>query len=254
MSARTWRIGGVVAAVLVLVAAWFLAVSPTLQKAEALEVEAASQRAASDQLRSRISLLKKQSEELPAQEAKLAAIQQRMPSTPALPTLIRNLTTVAEAANVTVASVTPGRPAPIQQPTPPAPPPPAEGEDGGTEDPSAEEASTEGGTDGTAASESANAPSDFSGPQAQVMSLNITACGTFAQLRNYLRELEQMQRVVSVSELSVSKGSCAEGSAEDDLTASVRAYVFTMPTAEPVGTPAAGSGADATATEGGDDE
>ena len=85
MSARMWRIGGVAAAVLLVVAAWFALVSPTLQKAEALQLEAASQQAASDQLRSRISLLKKQSEELPAQEAKLAGIQQRMPGTPALP-------------------------------------------------------------------------------------------------------------------------------------------------------------------------
>ena len=85
-------------------------------------------------------------------------------------------------------------------------------------------------------------------------SLNITACGTFAQLRNYLRELEQMQRVVSVSGLSIAKGSCAEGSAEDDLTANVTAHVFTMPAAEQVAAPAGGSSADATATEGGDDE
>ena len=65
---------------------------------------------------SRISLLKKQSEELPAQEAILAEIQQRMPPTVALPTLIRNLTTVAGNANVVVASVTPGRPTPVAQP------------------------------------------------------------------------------------------------------------------------------------------
>ena len=234
MSARTWRIGGVVAAILVLVAAWFLAVSPTLQKAEALEVETAAQKAASDQLRSRISLLKKQSEELPAQEAKLASIQQRIPSTPALPTLIRNLTTVAEAANVTVASVTPGRPAPIQQPTPPAPPPPAEGDEGASEEAAAEGgASEEGGAADTDATSGADASTTaFIGPQAQVMSLNITACGTFAQLRNYLRELEQMKRVVSVSGLSMAKGSCAEGSAADDLATTWSAWM-SSPLARP---------------------
>lgn len=256
MSARTWRIGGVVAAILVLVAAWFLAVSPTLQKAEALEVETAGQQAASDQLRSRISLLKKQSEELPAQEAKLASIQQRMPSTPALPTLIRNLTTVAEAANVTVASVTPGRPAPIQQPTPPAPPPPAEGEEGEAEE-GAEgaDAEAEGATSDADGPGAADATSTaFVGPQAQVMSLNITACGTFAQLRNYLRELEQMQRVVSVSGLSMAKGSCAEGSAEDDLTANVTAHVFTMPAPEPISSASDPAATDATATKGEGDE
>ena len=111
-----WRVGGILAAVLVLVAAWFAVISPTLESAAALEVETASQQAASQQLESRISLLKKQSEELPAQEAILAEIQQRMPPTVALPTLIRNLTTVADNANVTVASVTPGQPVPVEQP------------------------------------------------------------------------------------------------------------------------------------------
>jgi Tfp pilus assembly protein PilO len=240
VSTRTWRIGGIAAAVLILVLAWFLAVSPTLEKASALEVETASQQAASEQLRSRISLLKKQSEELPAQEAKLAAIQQRMPATAALPTLIRNLTTVAEAANVTVASVTPGRPAAVAQPAPPPPPPPVEGEDAADE---AEEG------DDSAAPDAAAAPAVPAGPQVQSMSLNITACGTFAQLRNYLRELEQMKRVVSVSGLSISKGSCGEGSAEDDLTASVTAHVFTLPAPVPTDAPA-----DTAATEGDEDE
>ncbi len=116
LSPRMWRVGGIAAAVLLLVGAWFALISPTMQKAAALDVETASQQAASEQLRSRISLLKKQSEELPAQEAILAEIQQRMPPTVALPTLIRNLTTVAKNANVIVASVTPGRPTPIAAP------------------------------------------------------------------------------------------------------------------------------------------
>ena len=110
LSPRMWRVGGIAAAVLLLVGAWFALISPTMQKAAALDVETASQQAASEQLRSRISLLKKQSEELPAQEAILAEIQQRMPPTVALPTLIRNLTTVAKNANVIVASVTPAGP------------------------------------------------------------------------------------------------------------------------------------------------
>jgi type IV pilus assembly protein PilO len=241
-----WRIGGVVVAVLVLIVSWFLVVGPTLDKAEALEVETAGQQAASEQLRSRISLLKKQSEELPAQEAKLASIQQRMPTTPALPTLIRNLTTVAEDANVTVASVTPGRPSPVAQPTPPAPPPQPEGEGSEAGDDEAAVAATADAAVGDAAA--GGTPAVPAGPEAQAMSLNITACGTFAQLRNYLRELEQMKRVVAVSGLQMSKGSCAEGSAEDDLTANVTAHVFTLPAPVPADSPAGA------ATKGDDDE
>jgi hypothetical protein len=218
-----WRLGGVAAAVLLLVGAWFALISPTLQKAAALDVEAASQQAASDQLRSRISLLKKQSEELPAQEAILAEIQQRMPPTVALPTLIRNLTTVAQNANVVVASVTPGRPTPIAAPAPVAPP-----TDVDAESDSADEAA-ESGTD-------AAAPVEPAAPQVQAVSLNISACGTFAQLRNYLREIETMKRVAAVSNVSISRGSCGEGSPEDALTAAITAHVFTLPNANPVST------------------
>jgi Tfp pilus assembly protein PilO len=257
VSARTWRIGGVLAAVLLLVVAWFALVSPTRQAAAALQEETLSQQEASDQLRSRISLLKKQSEELPAQEAKLASIQQRMPSDAALPTLIRNLTTVAQAANVTVASVTPGRPTPIAEPTPPpAPATPdaaaegedAEGEEGeGAPDPAQDAASSDasGGTGGPAGA-------GFGGPTVQAVSLNITACGTFAQLRSYLRELEQMPRVVSVHGLQISRGACGEGSSESDLTATVQASVFTMqmPQADAGTTTSAAGQPAATAGEG----
>lgn len=209
MSPKIWRLVGVAAALVLVVASWFALVSPTLQDASALQEEAQSQEAASNQLRSRISLLKKQSEELPAQEAILAGIQQRMPSETALPTLIRNLTAVAEAGNVTVSVVSPGRPTAMEVAAP-AP------------------------TKGKAAPVSAESG-------AQSMSLNITACGTFAQLRSYLRELEQMRRVLAVSGLSIAKGSCGEGSAPDDLTATIRAAVFTLPSAVVADSPVKGS-------------
>jgi type IV pilus assembly protein PilO len=260
VTATRWRIAGIVAALLILLVSWFAVVSPTLQSAAALDVETASQQAASDQLRSRISLLKKQSEELPAQEAKLASIQQRMPATPALPTLIRNLTTVAENANVTVASVTPGRPAPVEQPAPPAPPPSTEDDDAeGAEEDAEDVAAADSASSGATAG---SAPTAQDAMQVQSMSLNITACGTFAQLRSYLRELERMKRVVAVSGLTISKGSCVQSSKEEsesDLTANVTAHVFTLPNPTPddaaaaAGT-AAGSATPDTATKGDDDE
>ena len=232
LSPRMWRVGGVAAAVLLLVAAWFAVISPTLQSAAALDVETASQQAASQQLESRISLLKKQSEELPAQEAILAEIQQRMPPTVALPTLIRNLTTVAGNANVVVASVSPGQPVPLEKPAVAvAPPVDADSEEGESEDGESEE------SDDMSSSSSA-APAEPTGPQVETVSLNITACGTFAQLRNYLREIETMKRVATVSSVSISRGSCGEGASEDAVTASITAHVFTLPNANPVSTQA----------------
>lgn len=75
------------------------------------------------------------------------------------------------------------------------------------------------------------------------MSVNISACGSFAQLRNYLRELESMKRVMMVSTVSIGRGSCGEGSAENDLTATIGAYVFTLPNMTPVTTSITAQGA-----------
>lgn len=237
MSPRTWRLGGAGAAVLVLVVAWFLAISPTLQSAAALDEETAAQEAAAQQLRSRISLLKKQSEELPAQEAILADIQQRLPQTAALPTLIRNLTTVAKAADVTVASVTPGRPVPVEDPQAAAKPtsPSPTDDDSGSASSSAS----------SPASAGSGLPAASSGSTVESMTVGIVACGSFAQLRNYLRELESMTRVMTVSGVSIARGSCADGSAEDDLTATISAHVFTLPSSTPAAT---------ASTKGDDDE
>ena len=248
LSPRMWRVLGIGAALLVLVAGWFVLISPTLESAEALEVETVSQQEASDQLRARISLLEKQSEELPAQEAILAEIHQQLPPTVALPTLIRNLTTVAENANMVVASVTPGRPAPVEQ-TPTTPSAPADADSGASSEAESGDSSS---SDDGAASSSGSSAAVPSGPQVEAASLNIVACGTFTQVRSYLRELESMKRVVLVNSVGIARGSCAEGTAEDDLTATIGGYVFTLPTANPSSAEVTSRTTDA--TKGEDDE
>lgn len=213
MSVRMWRIATAVGVVAILVASWMLLVGPQRAKAAELEVETASQQAASQQLESRISLLKKQSEELPAQEAKLAAIQQRIPATSSIPTLIRTLSGLASGANVSVTALDPARPAPIVIAVP---------EPVATEAP-ADEATDEGDADSAAAP----APAPVQ-PTVQSVGLSIAVCGDFAQIRNYLGELESMRRVVAVSGLSISHGTCGESEAEG-LQAQISASAFTMP-------------------------
>lgn len=228
MSVRMWRIATVVGVVAILVASWMLLAGPQRAKAAELEVETASQQAASQELESRISLLKKQSEELPAQEAKLAAIQQRIPATNSIPTLIRTLSGLASGANVSVTALDPARPAPIVIAVP---------------EPVVAEAPTDEGTDedGTD-SAAAPAPAPES-PTVQSVALSIAVCGDFAQIRTYLGELESMRRVVAVSGLSISKGTCGESEAEG-LQAQITASAFTMPpvdTASPSGDADGGS-------------
>jgi Tfp pilus assembly protein PilO len=216
MSVRMWRIATAVGVVAILVASWMLLTGPQRAKAAGLEVETASQQAASKQLESRISLLKKQSEELPAQEAKLAAIQQRIPATTSIPTLIRTLSSLASGANVSVTALDPARPAPIVIALP---------EPVAAEAPTDEDTGEDTGDTADAAPEPVAEPVQ---PTVQAVGLSISVCGDFAQIRNYLGELESMRRVVAVSGLSISKGTCGDSEAEG-LEAQISASAFTMP-------------------------
>ncbi len=215
MSVRMWQIIAVVGSVLILLLSWLLLISPQREEAAALDLETASQQSATEALRSRASLLKKQSEELPAQEAALAAIGQQIPATTAIPTLIRTLSGLASGASVRVASLDPARPAPItvELPEPPVATAPAP-EDGAAE--------------GDQDSEAVAPPPAPAEPSVQMVPLTIEVCGDFAQIRTYLGELESMRRVVSVSGLSIARGTCGESEAEG-LTARISANAFTMP-------------------------
>ncbi len=217
MSVRMWRVATAVGVVAILVGAWVLLIGPQRAKAAELEVEAASQEAASEQLVSKISLLKKQSQELPAQEAKLAAIQQRIPSTTSIPTLIRNLSGLASGASVTVTALDPARPAPVVVAVPEPVAPAADDPDAPVD------------TDATADDEAEAAPAPPQ-PTVEAVGLSISVCGDFAQIRNYLGELEGMRRVVAVSGLSISKTTC-DGSEVEGLQANISASAFTMPDA-----------------------
>ncbi|MCU0301618.1 MAG: type II secretion system protein M [Candidatus Nanopelagicales bacterium] len=216
MKPRHWRIIGVAGAALLLVVGWFVVIAPGRSATADLHVQAAAQAQQAQELRSRISLLKKQSEEVPAQQAVLAGVQARMPATASVPSLIRSLSAAAEDASVTMSGLTPEQPVTIQvaQEAPTAPSDdPVEGE---VEDPADAEAAA-GGQD------------DPAQAKVQRLPLTITVCGTFAQLRTYLSELEGLKRVMSVSRLAISRGSCTSGGPDSDLTATVGASVFILP-------------------------
>lgn len=210
MSARMWQVAGAAGAAAVLVLSWLLLIGPQREEAAAVELETASQRAATSQLRARVSLLKKQSEELPAQEAKLASIQQRIPERTEIPTLIRTLSGLASGASVSITALDPARPAPIvvEQATPVATEAPTEGEG----------AETDAGDGPPAQPETA---------QVQAVRVSINVCGDFSDVRTYMRELESMRRVVSVTNLNVVRGTC-EGSDTESLNAQITASAFTM--------------------------
>jgi Tfp pilus assembly protein PilO len=110
---RTWSLGAAGVAILVLLAGWFLLISPAKAKVSDLHAQTATQQQANQTLLTQIAQLKAQNKDLPKQEAKLAQIRQHLPPTPALPTYIRTLTLMAHKAGVTLVAITPTVPVPV---------------------------------------------------------------------------------------------------------------------------------------------
>jgi Tfp pilus assembly protein PilO len=109
---RAWTFGAAVVAVLIIIAAWFLAISPQRSEAADLRDQAAAQQQANEQMRLKTKQLQAQFASLPERQAQLAEIRQQMPDNPSLPALIRDLSSNAKAADVTLVSVSPGDPVP----------------------------------------------------------------------------------------------------------------------------------------------
>lgn len=107
---RAWSAGVAVACLLLVLAAWFLAVSPKRAEAADLRDQAVAQQAANEQTRLRTEQLAAQYVELPAREAELKVVARQMPAATQLASIVRTVTTMAASAGVSVRSVTPTAP------------------------------------------------------------------------------------------------------------------------------------------------
>ena len=117
---RKWVSGTAVLVLIVLVAGWFLLVSPKKSDAAALQASALTQQGTNDGLRAKVAELKAKDAAKPQQEAKLATFRQQVPETPAEPTLVRKLSALAKQANVEFESLNVVNPAGLNVPNAPA--------------------------------------------------------------------------------------------------------------------------------------
>src|SRR3954451_14633785 len=108
---RQWTLLTVVGIVAVLGAGWFLAVSPQRHHAAELRSKATAQESANVGLQNRVAQLEAQKKGLPAQQRRLNQIAAKVPDNPALPALIRQLSTAANGAGVDLVSLSPAQPA-----------------------------------------------------------------------------------------------------------------------------------------------
>lgn len=191
---RSWVAGASAVALLMVVASWFLLISPQRSEAATLREEVTQQQQQNEQIKLRTQQLRAQFASLPARQAQLAEIKQQMPDNPALPSLIRDLSTYADDAGVVLVSVAPANPAPF--------------------------------TVAGAATTTAAAPA---APLQQIQT-TVMATGSYAELTLYLQKLQsKMRRAVLVENITLAKAS-GEGVPAGDLQMTLATKVFVLDT------------------------
>lgn len=198
---KKWTFGAVAAVVLVLVASWFLLVSPQLSEAKTLSEETQAQEAANATLQTDIAVLEEQYKELPVKQAQLKALKQRVPATDELPLYIQDLTSTADKSGVAMLSVTPLTAVPLAAPDPAV------------------------AVEGTTTSAP---PNPLLG-----MNVDIVVTGGFFQIQEFVNDLETLERYTLVSGMTIASDDTAASSGDSpDLTATINARIYLSP--EPV--------------------
>lgn len=211
---RQWTVGTALLVVLMLVAGWFLLISPKRSEAADLQTQTTAQMAQNASLQNQIAVLQSQAKNLPAQQAQLAAIRQHLPDNPALPGLVRSLTDAAAKSGVTLVSLAPSTPvaAPAAKATTPS----------GTTAPAT-------GTGQSAAAAAASAV----GATLQMVPIVVTVTGSYYDTEQFLNKVEGLTRSFLVTGFSVTpaESQAASGTSNGDLTMAIQGRVFYTPAA-----------------------
>jgi Tfp pilus assembly protein PilO len=204
---KQYTVFTVLGCLVVLAAGWFLLVSPKRSHAAELRTTAASQVSANSQLETQLAVLKAQAKDLPKQQAKLAKVAAKIPDNPALPAMVRALTTAATSAGVELVSMTPGTPAAVTAAPAAAP------------------------VAGSA--RRAAAPNTAAAGQLAMIPLTLNVVGGYFQVEQFMANLEDLPRSLRVTSLTLAPGSnplkpAATGSVDDGktLATSIVAQVY----------------------------
>lgn len=107
---QQWSVAAALGCVLVLAIGWFGLVSAQRAQASKLRAQATSQQQQDLVLGNELQARRAQSKNLPAEQALLAEYAARIPATPGLPSLIRELSKAAAGAGVDLKSLSPATP------------------------------------------------------------------------------------------------------------------------------------------------
>ncbi len=189
-TSQKWVFGAALVSVLLLIAGWFLLVTPQRSSAEQIRTDAEAQAAANVRTEAEIASLKAQYKDLPALQKQEAVIRSRIPETPDMPALLRTLSTNARTAGVTLVSVSPSNPVPMNQ----------------------------SGTGGGAISDPG---------QVSQIPVTIQVTGPFANMQLFLNSVEQMKRSMLVTSLDITRSTEESTTAATNiLSAQIGGRVF----------------------------
>jgi type IV pilus assembly protein PilO len=198
---KQW-IGLTVVAVLVVGAGgWFLLISPKRSDAASLRDTATAQETTNEGLKSDIKVLKEKAKGVPEQQAKIAAVQVKLPEVPAEPALIRSLTAAADKAGIKLDTIKPATPT--------------------SYDPAL--------------------PGNTQTPGFAPLQIDLSIAGTYFETQTFIAQLEGMSRSLRVVSVHIAPGlsstetAGASASAATDgssllTTISVLAYTASIPT------------------------
>ncbi len=173
--------------ILVIVAGWFLLISPKRSEASDVRRQAQSKLAANQVLQSQLAMLKAQSKQLPEKAAALAVVAAKIPDNPALPALIRALDKAAAKTGVELVSMAPAAPTAV-----------AAAAAGQAVTPSAA---------GTGAVQRAGtAVSSAAAGSLQSIGLSLNVVGGYFQVEQFLDSIESLERALKVTGLTLAPG------------------------------------------------
>ena len=191
---RKWTVGALVVALAIVVAGWFLLISPKRAEVSELQAEVQSQEAANSQAQTQLAVLKQQNKDLPEKQAELAGLQTQIPLTPDLPTYIREIQDIGAQAGVDVTAMTPAPAVNL-----------------GT---SAETA------------EQSLAPGALA-----AINVEVIVTGGYFEITRFVNELETASRYTLVAGFTIDDETESTTKAASDLTGTVNARIFMAPEA-----------------------
>lgn len=241
--ATSWVVGTAVLAVLLLVGAWFLLVSPRMEAAAELRFQAESEQVRADQLRLQLVGLKADAENIETFRTELAELRVQMPSETELANLTRQINDLSQQAGLFVSGISPNTASAVEPPAAPVAAAPVE--------PTTEEAA-----EGTEAETPATTPPPVDPTVAAVqglyaMPVQISVIGGYAQTLDFINRLQTTNpRLLLVTSFvatapepkAAENGRPAINPGDLETVIETIAYVLLDPTAVPVdaeGTPEA---------------